>query len=612
MIPTTPIEAEDYGESTPLLNPTGPRDKHGWFIYLAAATSAVGGFLFGYDTGIISGAMIYIRDVFSLNEWWQEAIVSSTLLGAWIFSILSGLATDKFGRKPVIIASSVIFVTGSLVMALANNEIALLIGRLIVGAGVGFASMTVPMYIAEIAPPSIRGQLVMLNMCSITGGQFIATLIAYWFSTLSRSKGWRYMLAFAAVPAAIQFIVFLFMPESPRWLTRHYREAEAKQVLRKIRPVGSDIDREFEAIKKNCCQAREEANREKEESTDGTELTTFQRILATQPVRKALLVGCILQLVQQFSGINTVMYYSASIFEMSGVHSKREALLLSSGTAAINFVFTLVGFVLVERAGRRVLTLSSLLGVSISLLIIAAGFQFAYVKSPQVTSVDYSALNQPCDTLESCSSCTRNPLCGFCFLEDPSKAGSVLNASCLHVDRQHHDRALLGDCSFNQSLRYQSSFSQRSLGTNSFIWAYEWCPSAYSWLTLLGVGVYLLSFAFGMGPMPWTINSEIYPSWARSWCQSASTSVNWLSNLVVSMTFLSLTRAITKHGAFYVYAVFAILGLLYFVIVLPETRGKSLEELEDLFASDTWRKSVSKRNSRRANKDPHQTPAGSK
>lgn len=598
MLPTPSAGIGDNDETRPLLSHLALKEKHGWFIYLVAATSAIGGFLFGYDTGIISGALIYIRDVFSLNEVWQEAIVSSTLLGAWIFSILSGSATDRFGRKPVILGSSLIFVAGSVLMALAWDEKILLLGRLVVGAAVGFASMTVPMYIAEIAPSSIRGQLVMLNMCCITGGQFIASLIAYWFSSLGHSNGWRYMLGFAVVPASIQFLVFLFMPESPRWLTRHYRDAEARQVLRRIRPEGSDINLEFEAIKENCNKARQEANKEKEESTDGTELTTFQRILVTQPVRKALIVGCLLQLVQQLSGINTVMYYSASIFEMSGVHSKRKALLLSSGTSAVNFVFTIVGFVLVERAGRRVLILSSLLGVSLSLLLLAAGFQFAYVNSPLVTSVNHEVLNQPCDKLDSCSACSRNPECGYCFIEDPKDAGSVLEASCLHADSNHHDRALLGGCSFNKTTD--------TFRASNFIWAYEWCPSPYSWLTLLGVGLYLLSFATGMGPMPWTINSEIYPSWARSWCQSASTSVNWLSNLLVSMTFLSLTRAITKHGAFYVYAVCASLGLIYFIMVLPETRGKTLEELEGLFASDAWRKRMERRNSRRAiNKDLH-------
>lgn len=559
MIPTTPSD-----ETTPLL--LGPDALKGntIYIYLVACLSAIGGFLFGYDTGIISGAMIFIRDVFSLNEWWQEAIVSSTLLAAWIFSILSGSFNDRLGRKPVIVGSSLIFVLGSILMGIAWNEVILLAGRLVVGAGVGLASMTAPMYIAEVAPSRIRGQLVMINMCCITGGQFFASVIAYWFSFIKSGEGWRFMLGFAAIPAAIQFFAFLVMPESPRWLVSKMRYDEAKQVLAKIRPEGADTDAEFEAIKANDLQAKR-----LQESQDDPNQSTFQRILENQPVRKALIVGCLLQLVQQVSGINTVMYYSASIFEMSGVYSKQRALLLSSGTALVNFIFTLVGYNLVERAGRRKLTLYSLFGVVLSLSTLAAGFQFAYYNSPKVNEVDNSVINQPCGTFNDCSSCSQEPQCGFCFSSNPG-SNVIVSALCLHVNSSHHDRSVSNKCMYGSK--------------DEEIWAFEWCPSAYSWVTMLGMVLYLLCFAPGMGPMPWTINSEIYPSWARSWCLSAATSVNWFFNLLMSMTFLSLTRAITKHGAFYLYALLSSFGFIYFVLVLPETRGKTLEELEDLFA----------------------------
>lgn len=563
MIPSPVVPGAD--ESTPLILTANALKEHTVYIYLVAFLSAIGGLLFGYDTGVISGAMIFIRDVFGLNEWWQEAIVSSTLLAAWIFSILSGSATNRLGRKPVIILSSFIFVMGSVLMGLAWNKVALLAGRLIVGAGVGLASMTVPMYIAEVAPSSIRGQLVMINMCCITGGQFIASIIAYWFSHIHGDEGWRYMLGFAAIPAAIQFFAFIFMPESPRWLVGKKRYAEAKRVLAKIRPDGADIEAEFSAIRESDLQARAT-----QEALQDPGQTTFQRIMNDQPVRKALLVGCLLQLVQQVSGINTVMYYTASIFEMSGVYSKQKALLLSAGTAMVNFVFTIVGYSLVERAGRRKLTLYSLFGVILSLSILAAGFQFAYINSPKVTQVDHSQINQPCDTFNDCSACSQLPQCGFCFLPAPG-SDVIIGASCLHVNSTHHDRSALGQCAAGSDAEH--------------IWALEWCPSAYSWLTMAGMVLYLLCFAPGMGPMPWTINSEIYPQWARSWCLSAATSVNWLFNLLMSMTFLSLTRAITKFGAFYLYALLASMGFIYFYFVLPETKGKTLEELEDLFAN---------------------------
>lgn len=559
MIPTT-----SANEATPLILDSSALKDHTIYVYLVAGLSAIGGFLFGYDTGIISGAMIFVRDEFKMNELWQEAVVSSTLLAAWIFSILSGPATGRLGRKPVIVGSSLIFVAGSVLMSLAPDEIILLIGRLIVGAAVGLASMTVPMYIAEVAPSSIRGQLVMINMCCVTGGQFFASVIAYWFSFIKGGSGWRYMLGFAALPAAIQFFAFIAMPESPRWLVGRAKYEEAKRALAKIRPKGADIEAEFNAIK-----AYELQSKRVQESLLEPSQSTFKRILTTRSVRKALLVGCLLQMVQQISGINTVMYYTASIFEMSGVYSKPKALLLSSATALVNFIFTIVGLALVERAGRRKLTLYSLFGVIMSLCLLAASFQFAYINSFQVTEADHSSINAPCDAFKDCSACTSLPQCGFCFSTDP-QTDEMVSASCLHVNSSYHDRSLVGKCIDGS-------------GSKS-IWALEWCPSAYSWLTMVGMVLYLLFFAPGMGPMPWTINSEIYPSWARSWCLSATTSVNWLFNLAMSMSFLSLTRAITKHGAFYLYATLAGLGFIYFALVLPETKGKTLEELEDLFA----------------------------
>lgn len=569
MHPTGP----DFTEETPLLAGPTSLKNNPFYIYMVAFLSAIGGFLFGYDTGIISGAMIFVREHFDLNEVWQESIVSVTLLSAWLFSIIAGSATDRLGRKPVIIISSFIFVAGSAVMAIANDKYTLLGGRLIVGAGIGLASMTVPMYIAEMAPSGIRGQLVLLNIVCVTGGQFCASIIAYCLSYSDPELAWRVMLGLAAVPATIQFFAFLAMPESPRWLISKLKYDQARDVLRKIRPEGFDTEAELENIRAN----QQKAKREFEASNsyrNNQHQSTFKRITETPAVSRALIVGCSLQLVQQLAGINTVMYYTASIFEMSGIYSKPKALLMSSITALVNFVFTILGFFLVERLGRRKLILSSLVGVVISLAILGLGFHLAYINGPRISHVDNSTLNNDCSAYSTCSECARDSNCGFCF-STTTESGFPLAqpiSSCMRVNPDDHYLSLRGNCSHGtDELKH-------------FVWAYEWCPSSYGSFTLVGLILYLLFFAPGMGPMPWTINSEIYPSWARSWCQSAATSVNWAANLLVSMTFLSLAQLITKHGAFYLYGTFAFLGLIFFTLVLPETRGKSLEELECLFA----------------------------
>lgn len=573
-----PINPE-FNENSPLL--AGPTSLKGnpIYIYMVALLSAIGGFLFGYDTGIISGAMIFVREHFDLNEIWQELIVSVTLLSAWLFSIIAGSATDRLGRKPVIIISSVVFVGGSALMAIANDKLILMLGRLVVGAGIGLASMTVPMYIAEMAPGPIRGQLVLLNIVCVTGGQFVASIVAYGLSHIDPELAWRLMLGLAAVPATIQFFAFLAMPESPRWLISKLKYDEAREVLLKIRPEGSDVDAELENIRNNQMKARREF--ESSRSFRNHERSTFHRIMDSPAVTRALVVGCMLQFVQQLAGINTVMYYTASIFEMSGIYSKPKALLMSSITALVNFLFTLVGFFLVERIGRRKLILGSLVGVVFSLMILGLGFHLAFINSPRITTqVTNSTTNFTCSSYSMCSECARDVNCGYCF----STNSETTISSCLRVDHNDHYQSLGGNC---------------TRGTDEqshFVWAYEWCPSSYSQYTLIGLILYLVFFAPGLGPMPWTINSEIYPSWARSWCQSAATSVNWLSNLLVSMTFLSLARLITKHGAFYLYGTMAFLGLIFFALVLPETRGKSLEELENLFAPNSTRSSSTSNN----------------
>lgn len=269
------------------------------------------------------------------------------------------------------------------------------------------------------------------------------------------------MLGLAAIPAIIQFLGFLFIPESPRWLLGQNRDIQAMDVLQRIRGPEADIWPEYQSIKDGC----------------KVEPGNILDVLRDKYLRQALLCGSMLQIIQQLTGINTVMYYSATIIQMSGVYDKSSAIWMSALTAMINFLSNFLGVYLVERIGRRPLTLASLAGVVVSLGILAIGFQ---------------------------------------------------------------------------------------LGA--------------SWMTLVGLCIYLFFFAPGMGPMPWTINSELYPLWCRSACFSATTSFNWFFNMLVSMTFLSLTRAITKHGVFWLYATFGTLGFIFFYFMLPETKGKSMED----------------------------------
>jgi len=539
------------------------------FIYILAGFSAIGGFLFGYDTGVVSGAMLIIRREMQLNNTWHEAIVSGTVAAAWIFALVAGYLSDRLGRKPVIVAASVVFALGSVVMGAANDKETLLIGRIIVGIAIGLASMIVPMYLAETSSASERGLLVTLNVMFITGGQAAAAVFSGFLSR--HHDGWRYMLGIAAIPAAIQFIGFLFMPESPRWLISRGRTDEARNVLRRIRGTF-DVDDEIEAIKASA----EEAERElKRRHHRGQTSNVFIQVMQSPPVRRALFLGCLLQMFQQIAGINTVMYYSATIIQMAGFYNTSMAIWLAALVAAINFLCTFVGLYLVERVGRRRLTLVSLAGVVLSLAFLGAGFLVADSHSVEVTLINDTP--DMCGTAASCGECGMIQDCGFCFFDDPVQG--AVNGTCL-MSRENMTEFTsdYGPCS---SLSSSDSIIQ---GESRWIWSYGWCPSPYGWITVVGLVMYLFFFAPGMGPMPWTINSEIYPLWARGTCNSIATSTNWFFNLVISMTFLTFMEILGREGAFFLYCGLAAVGLVIFWLILPETKGRSLEEMEVLFA----------------------------
>ncbi|CAL5068627.1 unnamed protein product [Urochloa decumbens] len=442
--------------SSGLLNAVGKRDmKFFSNRYVLALTGAagIGGFLFGYDTGVISGALLYIRDEFPAvrdNYFLQETIVSMALVGAMLGAAGGGWINDAYGRKKSTLLADLMFALGSLVMCAAGGPYILILGRLLVGLGVGIASVTAPVYIAEAAPSEIRGGLVSTNVLMITGGQFFSYLINLGFTEVPGT--WRWMLGVAAVPAIVQFVLMLFLPESPRWLYWKDEKAQAIAVLEKI----YDSDR-----------LEEEA-------------------------------------FQQFTGINTVMYYSPTIVQMAGFTSNKLALLLSLIVAAMNAAGTIVGIYLIDRCGRRRLALTSLCGVVISLVILAMAF-----------------------ILQSSSS--------LCM--------AAANGTC---------QGVLG------------------------------------WFAVAGLALYIAFFSPGMGPVPWAVNSEIYPEAYRGMCGGMSATVNWISNLIVAQTFLSIVGLVGTGLTFLTIAGIGVLAFIFVALYVPETKGLSFEQVEQLWKERAW------------------------
>jgi SP family myo-inositol transporter-like MFS transporter 13 len=326
------------------------------------AMAALGGFLFGYDTGVISGAMLPIRRAFSLTPSQEEVIVSSTILAAFLSSLVGGQINNWFGRRRTILLAASTFTIGALMLMLAWNYWTLVMGRVVVGIGIGLASLTTPIYLAEVAVPSVRGQLVTINAFLVTVGQFTAGMVDGAFDMVLPDAGWRYMLGLAAVPSITMFVGFLTLPESPRWLAAKGRRDEALQVLQYLRESDQEAQDELTEILHTLPSPTSIDIKEEEESNDDPPLeygsvpasppnhelahqdhssARLFEMLAHGPTRRALLVGCGIMLVQQCSGVNTVMvshgrilveilfgsvssfylsylqYYAATIYRMS-------------------------------------------------------------------------------------------------------------------------------------------------------------------------------------------------------------------------------------------------------------------------------------------------------
>jgi SP family galactose:H+ symporter-like MFS transporter len=346
--------------STSQPTPSGTHHRVSGFVIVVSAIAAIGGLLFGYDTGVISGAILFIKQQFALDSTMQEFTVSAVLIGSVTGAALGGILGDRFGRRSMIILAAIIFGVGALVTAFTPNLDILILGRIIVG--VGIASFISPMYISEVAPKSIRGTLVFLNQLALTIGILLAYLVDYLFTKVP--DGWRWMLGLAIVPALALGIGMLKMPNSPRWLVMKNRGGQARTDLAKIRGT-QNVDADLQDIHQSLA----------------TEGSSSWSDLLKPALRLPLIIGIGLAVFQQVTGINTVIYYAPTILEFSGIKSDAISILGTTGIGVINVIFTVVGAWLVDRAGRRPLLLASLSGMAIALGLLAIAFQLPQLAS---------------------------------------------------------------------------------------------------------------------------------------------------------------------------------------------------------------------------------------
>jgi SP family galactose:H+ symporter-like MFS transporter len=439
--------------------------KTNWkfFVYLSAAITALGGMLFGYDIGVISGAILFIKKDFSLSPGMEEIVVSSVLLGSLVGSAVGGILADRLGRRRSLISAAVIFGFGAIGAAFAPDTAWLVAARIVSGTAIGIASFIAPLYISEIAPVNIRGKLVSINQVALTSGIVISYLIDYAFSG---SQEWRWMFALAVIPASVFGIGLTLIPNSPRWLVVRGHSDQARAVLQRIR-IPEQVESELSEIQHSVEQQKGHWSE-----------------LLSPLLRPAMIVGVGLAIAQQITGINTVIYYAPTIFKFAGLSSASVAILASVGVGIINVAFTVVAMQLIDRIGRRPLLLISLAGMALSLFVLGLAFSL------------------------------------------PQFSGSL------------------------------------------------------GWIAVVSLMVYVGSFAVGLGPVFWLMLSEIYPLRIRGRAMSVGTVSNWSANLIVAVSFLTLTQVMGKPATFWLYGVVSIGAWLFAFYLVPETKGKTLEQIE--------------------------------
>lgn len=326
-----------------------------------AAVAATGGLLFGFDTGVISGAIPFMKLDFKLDDSQVENITTLGLIGAVVGALVSGWVSDKAGRKNVILVSAIVFLTGALWCGFATSIASLLAARFYLGLAIGIASFATPLYIAEISPAKIRGTLVSMFQLLITVGLLAAFLSDSFFADNKNVSSWRPMFYVGVVPALILLIGMFFLPESPRWLLSRGREAESRHIMEKTEDP-SVLESEMARLKKDILEASQQMSFGE----------TFRQKWMVYPLMLAI---CIM-LFQQAVGINTIIYYGPSIFLKAGFEGNEAAIMASVSVGVINVIFTILSLFVIDKLGRRKLYFLGMGGIFVSLLLIAGCFAY--------------------------------------------------------------------------------------------------------------------------------------------------------------------------------------------------------------------------------------------
>lgn len=495
----------------------------------------------GFDSAVISGATPFYKHTFLLDNgsWLIGFSVASIILGAMFGNIIAGKLADIFGRKRILLITALLFTITALGTAFSLNIAMFIVARIIGGIGVGMAILIAPMYIAEIAPRKMRGTLVTFNQLNIVLGISIAYFTNYYILSTVEDPDmkWRLMLGIGVIPALLYFITLFIVPRSPRWLLQKGLEEEAMKVLTKVQ--GEDAARiEFKEIKDNLLSGK------KKEKSDFKEV--FSKKMTT-----VLIIGLGIAFFQQITGINAIFYYAPMIFEMAG-GGKDAAFMQAIIIGLTNVAMTVVAMFLIDRLGRKPLLLIGATGITLSLFLVG----FSFMKATY--TLDETGIN---NILVEVTAMENGEDVSMLGIELETLEGQAFDSE---VEFFSKIEELIGHESYNS---YKELILKHSISIES-IWV------------LIGLILYVASFAISLGPVMWALISEIFPNKLRG----LAISIVGFWNSVVSFSVASLfpmeLEFLGATATFYIFAGFGFLTLLFVVKFVPETKGKSLEEIE--------------------------------
>ncbi|KAM8726288.1 solute carrier family 2, facilitated glucose transporter member 12 [Acanthopagrus schlegelii] len=522
-------------ETQRLSPPRGPGCS--WLVVVAAVTASVSGLMLGYEMGLTSGVLLQLRGLLSLSCLEQELLVSSQLFGALLICLAGGPILDRYGRRCSLLLSATLVVGGTILHIAITSFIALTLGRVIVGMGTALSGTAACLYIAEISPRERRGLLVTLYELMLVVGVMLGFSCSYAFATLPH--GWAYTFGLVIPPALLQFSVVVFLPPSPRFLVAQGKVEQARTVLARMRGGFQEhVEVELRDIQGGL----------KEESEH-----SFLELFSTKAnLRSRLLTGVALVFLQQATGQPNILSYASPLLRSVGFNSDAAATLASTGFGVVKVVATIPAVLLVDRVGPKSFLCAGAVAMGMSLVALGA-----------LTLQSHTHLSSLCKS-QTTPNHTLTPW--------------GLNRTTMDVDESEIFSTLLPS-QWNSEEALGTNREDDGTGKLGGRMTNLEVSSTLKLASLISLLVFVAAFSISLGPMVYVVISEIFPMGIRGRAVSVVSAVNWATNLLISMTFLTVTEKIGVANVMFLYATMSFVLLVFVILCIPETKGRTLEEI---------------------------------